>query len=51
VLTKEVLGVKLAEVEPAIVLSSQKALELSRSIFMLVSLLPQKSQEVFEALR
>jgi hypothetical protein len=51
VLTKEVLGVKLVEVEPAIVLSSQKALELRRSIFMLVSLLLQKSQEVLEALR
>jgi hypothetical protein len=51
VLTKEVLGVKLLEVEPAIVFSSQKALELSKSSFILVLLLLQKSQEVLDALK
>jgi hypothetical protein len=51
VLTKEVLGVKLEEVEPAIVLSSQKALELSKSIFILELLTLEKSQEVLEALK
>ena len=51
VFTKEVLGVKLVEVEPAIVLSSQKVLELSKSNFMLLLLVLQKSQEVLEALK
>jgi hypothetical protein len=51
VFTKEVLGVKLVEVEPAIVLSSQKVLELSKSNFILLLLVLQKSQEVLEALK
>jgi hypothetical protein len=51
VLTNEVLGVKLVEVEPAIVLSSQKVLELSKSNLMLELPLLQKSQEVLEALK
>jgi hypothetical protein len=37
-LTKEVLGVKFEEVDPAIVLSSQKVLALNKSSFILLEL-------------